>query len=188
MPIMDHFGFIAPYYDRVFKPGERDWLFEVIGLPVSGVLLDAGGGTGRVSQFLRDQVDQVVIADLSYDMLLQAHAKEGLHPTCSHTEKLPFQNEFFDRVIMIDALHHVCDQAETAQELWRVLKPGGRIVIEEPDVRTFGVKVLAVAEKLVGMRSHFLAPPAIASLFDGTADIQIKRKGPISWVILDKQS
>jgi len=187
MPIFDHFGFIAPYYDRVFKTGERDFLLNILNLPTAGTLLDAGGGTGRVSQLLLDQVYQVVIADLSFDMLVQARSKEGLHPACSHSEKLPFPDHYFDRVIMIDALHHVCDQKDTAQELWRVLKPGGRIVIEEPDVRTLGVKLLALAEKLLGMRSHFLTPPSISALFDGSADIQITVKGPISWVIINKR-
>lgn len=188
MPLMDHFGLLAPYYDTVIKPGDRNWLFEIIGLPVPGVLLDAGGGTGRISKLLRDQVDQIVIADLSYKMLSQAHSKNGLNPTCSHTEKLPFRKEFFDRVIMVDALHHVCDHRETAKELWRVLKPGGRIVIEEPDIRMFSVKLLAAAEKVMGMRSHFMAPPAIASLFDGNATIKIIRKGINSWVIIEKRS
>lgn len=186
MPIFDHFGFFAPFYDRVFKPGERKLLFDLIGLPVAGALLDAGGGTGRISQFLRDQADRVVVADVSFEMLSQAHVKGGLLTTCTHTEKLPFPEGAFDRVIMVDALHHVCDHAETAQELWRVLKPGGRVVIEEPDVRTFGVKLLAVAEKVFGMRSHFLAPPAIGALFNSQAATRIVREGIISWVVVDK--
>ena len=186
MPIFDHFGFIAPFYDRVFKPGERDGLIKLANLPVDGVILDAGGGTGRIAQFLQDQAAFVVVADLSLEMLVQAQAKEGLLTACSHTERLPFEEHSFDRIIMIDALHHVCDQMETAQELWRLVKPGGRIVIEEPDVRTWGVKALAVAEKLLGMRSHFLSPPAIAELFDGPAQVRIERKGAISWVIVDK--
>ncbi len=186
MPILDHFGFFAPYYDRIFKPGDSKWLFDIVDLPTVSKLLDAGGGTGRVSQLLRDQVSQVVVADLSFDMLIQAHSKEGLLTTCSYTERLPFPSNYFDRVIIIDTLHHVCDQLETAHELWRVLKPGGRLVIEEPDVRTLGVKILAAVEKIIGMRSHFLTPPAIASLFDGKGNIHIKSRGPISWVIIDK--
>lgn len=188
MPIFDHFEWIAPHYDRVFKAGERQTLLEIIALPASGSLLDAGGGTGRIAQILQNQIDQVVIVDQSLGMLTQANAKGGLETTCSQTEALPFPDNSFDRVIMIDALHHVYDQSLTSQELWRVLKPGGRIVIEEPDIRVVGVKILAFAEKILGMRSHFLAPPVIASLFDGTADIQIAREGAISWVIIQKSA
>ena len=186
MPIIDHFNFIAPYYDRIFKPSERDWLHELVDLPVDGLLLDAGGGTGRISQFMRNEAEVVVIADLSLEMLMEANTKGGLLTACSHTEKLPFENDTFDRIIMIDALHHVCDQWETAQELWRLLKSGGRIVIEEPDIRTLGVKVLALAEKVLGMRSHFLSPSEIKSLFVNSAHSSIIRKGAISWVIIEK--
>jgi demethylmenaquinone methyltransferase/2-methoxy-6-polyprenyl-1,4-benzoquinol methylase len=185
MSILDHFGLIAPFYDQVFKPGELDLLLDQVGLPVEGALLDVGGGTGRISHLLVDLVTQVVIADLSRDMLMQANKKGGLHTTCAHSEQLPFQEGYFDRIIVIDALHHVCDQAETADELWRVLKPGGRIVIEEPNIQIFGVKILALAEKILGMRSHFLPPYRIAALFK-SENVRIKSKGVISWVIIEK--
>ena len=87
---------------------------------------------------------------------------------------------------MVDALHHVIDHAYTAREMFRVLKPGGVLVIEEPDIRTFGVKLIAIAEKLLLMRSHFLAPDAILKLFsDG--EKQIKVVDGTAWVIIKKQ-
>jgi demethylmenaquinone methyltransferase/2-methoxy-6-polyprenyl-1,4-benzoquinol methylase len=66
---------------------------------------------------------------------------------------------------MVDAFHHVCDQQQTAAELLRVLAPGGRLVVEEPNIETLTVKLIALAEKLALMRSHFLSPSAIAQMF-----------------------
>ncbi len=65
---------------------------------------------------------------------------------------------------MVDALHHIIDHRQTIQDLWRVLAPGGILIIEEPDIRLFGVKLLALAEKLALFRSHFLSSSTIAGL------------------------
>ncbi|MCJ7733263.1 MAG: methyltransferase domain-containing protein, partial [Anaerolineales bacterium] len=89
--------------------------------------------------------------------------------------------------IIIDALHHVCDQAQTAAELWRVLKPGGKLIIEEPNIHHWAVKLIAVAEKIALMRSQFLNPTAIASLFTtGETKPQIILEEYTAWVVVDK--
>jgi len=165
MPIFDHFDFLAPLYETFIHPKDPQEMWKLADLPVSGALLDAGGGTGRVAQFMSGKAHPIVVADLSCKMLNEAHQKDNLSPVCSHTETLPFPNESFARIIMVDALHHVCNQRQTIDELWRVLQLGGCIVIEEPDVRTFPVKLIAIAEKLALMRSHFLSPSRIADLF-----------------------
>ena len=67
-----------------------------------------------------------------------------------------------------------------------MLKPGGRLVIEEPDVRTWQVKIVAVVEKLALMRSHFLSPPQIAALLPPEAKIKIEKEGYNAWVIVEK--
>jgi demethylmenaquinone methyltransferase/2-methoxy-6-polyprenyl-1,4-benzoquinol methylase len=59
-------------------------------------------------------------------------------------------------------------------------------VIEEPDLRTFAVKLIAVAEKLMLMRSHFLAPPQIAQLFPSEAKVRIEAEDITAWVIVEK--
>ena len=187
MSLLDHFGFLAPYYETFIKSREPIELIRLAEFPIPGRLLDAGGGTGRVSNFLRECASQVVIADLSCRMLSEAKGKGGLIPVCSHTEKLPFPDSCFERVIMVDVLHHVCDQKETADELWRILKPGGKLIIEEPDVRKFAVKLIAWGEKMALMRSHFLSPPKIVALFDEmNADIRCVKKEHTAWVVVEK--
>jgi ubiquinone/menaquinone biosynthesis C-methylase UbiE len=59
-------------------------------------------------------------------MLAQARAK-GLSALSAESENLPFAADSFERVLMVDALHHVIHQAQTVRELYRVLKPGGQI-------------------------------------------------------------
>ncbi len=121
-------------------------------------------------------------------MLKEATLKDNLKPTCALSESMPFADDFFDCVLMVDALHHVSDQAQTASELWRIVKPGGRIVIQEPDIRRFSVKLIALAEKLALMRSHFLAPQAMADLFPfPNANVDFHAEEFSAWVIVKKK-
>lgn len=155
-------------------------------LPTGGCILDAGGGTGRVAKLLREHADDVIIADSSLGMLQQADQSQ-LELTCSNSEALPFPDDFFTRLVMVDALHHVASQTETAREMYRVLKPGGKIVIEEPDIRVFGVKLIAAAEKLLLMRSHFLSPDKIVKLFSfDSAKTSIYAVDGNAWVVIEK--
>jgi ubiquinone/menaquinone biosynthesis C-methylase UbiE len=187
MPLFDHFDLLAPLYDKVIGYKDPVKIIELGGFPVDGAVLDAGGGTGRISQALLGKANQLIVLDLSFGMLQKANQKDGLKPVCSHTEALPFPDETFDAVVMVDALHHVCDQADTVLELLRVVRTGGRIVIEEPDIRTFVVKMVALAEKLALMRSRFLSPDQIAALFPAeSVMVTIERDSFNAWVMLQK--
>lgn len=177
----DHFDVIAPVYARATY-SSLEKMRAYAALPAKGRLLDVGGGTGRVASTLRGSVDEVVIADVSMGMLKQA-PRTTLRPVCAFSEFLPFHSDSFERILMVDALHHVVDQPSTAKEMLRVLKPGGRIVIEEPDIRTFGVKLIALAEKLLLMRSHFLSPQQIAGLFK---DAVVHAEDSSVWVVVTK--
>ena len=160
-------------------------MLEVGDFPSDGRLLDVGGGTGRVASALRSYAKIIIVADPSFGMLKFAASKPGLQVAAAFSERLPFPEDFFERVIMVDALHHVVDQNATAHELIRVLKPGGRIIIEEPDIRTFSAKLVALFEKLLLMRSHFLSPDKIAELFPH-GKTRVATKDFNSWVVIEK--
>jgi demethylmenaquinone methyltransferase/2-methoxy-6-polyprenyl-1,4-benzoquinol methylase len=181
-----HFNLLAPFYDRVIPFVRLEQMLRILDLPCKGSLLDAGGGTGRVAEALRPHVGLVVVADVSYRMLARARQK-ALSATSTVAEFLPFPDGVFDRVLMVDALHHVLNQRETIHELYRVLKAGGRLVIEEPDVRKFAVKLIAVAEKLTLMRSHFLTPLQIAHLFPSEAKVGIESEKTTVWITAEKR-
>lgn len=50
MPGLDHFGLLAPWYDKFIAYSDGDEIKERAELPAAGNLLDIGGGTGRVAR------------------------------------------------------------------------------------------------------------------------------------------
>jgi ubiquinone/menaquinone biosynthesis C-methylase UbiE len=166
----DHFNLVAGLYDRTGPFRVTESLHELLSLSSNNLLLDVGGGTGRVAMALRGMVKHVFVVDVSNGMLRRAAGK-GLASILAPAESLPFPPGSFDRIIMVDALHHVLDQRQTASELWRVLAPGGRVLIIEPDIRKAYVKLIALGEKILLMRSHFLTGEEIISLFE---DLDVK--------------
>lgn len=187
MPRLDHFDCLAPLYDRLIPAPQGDQLATLAELPCEGLLLDAGGGTGRVAQSLVGRVDQVVVADASLKMLSQARQKPGLWTVLSRAEQLPFASDSMARVIIVDAYHHLADQQKSLQELWRVLAPGGLLIIEEPDIAHLAVKFVALAERVLLMRSHFVRGEIIADdLATLGAQAETVREKFTYWVVARK--
>ncbi|MFZ5916120.1 MAG: class I SAM-dependent methyltransferase [Chloroflexota bacterium] len=186
MPLLDHFGFLAPFYDRVITTVRPERLGELLQLPAEGLLLDVGGGTGRVAQTLAGAVSHLVVLDESPGMLQEARRK-GLVVAQSRAERLPFADGSLPRVLMVDAFHHLAHHTQVVSELARVLAPGGRLVIEEPDITHRAVKWVALAEKLLLMRSRFFSSTEMARMFD-TAGLQVSlvHDGPNFWLLARK--
>lgn len=183
-----HFDFLAPVYDFLVRPPDTARWRDVLRLPTPGSMLDCGGGTARLTHRLRPLVGSLVVTDLSFPMLRGAKAKGDLWPVQAHAETLPFPDEHFDRVVVVDALHHFCDPWQAISEVVRVLRRGGRLIIEEPDIKHALVRVAALLEKLTLMRSRFYSPKEIQ---DGIGayglSSRIERGGAFAaWIIADK--
>jgi ubiquinone/menaquinone biosynthesis C-methylase UbiE len=184
---IDHFKILAPFYDCGRHQYDPTKIVQLLDLRTPGVILDVGGGTGRVASRLTDFTSHIVVIDRSLDMLYQTRDKPGIESVCSRSEKLPFSDNYFDWEIIVDALHHFKEQKNTINEMWRVLKPGGKIVIEEINIVKFRGKLIELMEMILLMKSHFLLPQEILALFDGYPfDHQIVIDDLATWVIVKK--
>jgi ubiquinone/menaquinone biosynthesis C-methylase UbiE len=186
---MDHFDVLAPLYDRLFSPPAEGLLGEFVGLPLEGMLLDVGGGTGRISQQFSGQTGGVVVLDRSMRMLQQARGKARLDLACGSSEDLPFPDGSFACVLVVDAFHHFARQEASLADLWRIVRPGGRLVIEEPDIDHSGVKLIALLERLALFTSHFVRAEEIAARLQAHgATTEVFRSSYNAWVIGEKTS
>jgi demethylmenaquinone methyltransferase/2-methoxy-6-polyprenyl-1,4-benzoquinol methylase len=176
-----HFDLFSKGYDQflgsVLGPPDIPYWRAVLRLPVKGRLLDAGGGTGRISAALCPDVGQVVIVDHSQGMLRQARKKGNLELVCADVARLPFVDVSFERALIIDALHHFRRQKEGIAEVARVLAPGGMLVIEEFDIRRWGTRAIALLEKIVLMGSRFPSPEEIQHMLreEGLSLLEVRK-------------
>jgi len=188
MPNNFLFDILAPFYDHVISPKDDNIFTGPLSLPAPGWMLDAGGGTGRASANLTGKVGHLVICDLSFSMLQAAKEKGIENLVQGSAEALPFARNTFERILVIDALHHMPRQKNTVGEMLRTLKEGGRMLIEEPDIHLFAVKLIALFEKLALMRSHFHTKEEIQSMveaYGAKAELDSDGKGS-AWVIAEK--
>ncbi|HOY45681.1 MAG TPA: methyltransferase domain-containing protein [bacterium] len=186
--LFDHFNLIARFYDRAIGPHEAEKLGAQLALPENGRLLDVAGGTGRVLSGLASWRGSMVLCDYAMGMLRQAQAKKVALPARSAAEQMPFADGRFERVLMVDALHHVADQPQTLHEMYRVLSPGGRMVIEEFDIRHWAIRIVALLEKIALMRSHFIPLSEIAGILQKAgAHVEIRMDGAArAWIVAEK--
>jgi ubiquinone/menaquinone biosynthesis C-methylase UbiE len=118
---------LATLSDRDLR-GVRDALAGV----EPGRVLDAGAGTGRVTASLISSGWSVVALDASTEMLNQLRRA---HPEVETVEarlgtRLPFADATFDAVVAMRVLKYVDDMDYALGELARVVRPGGRVVVE----------------------------------------------------------
>lgn len=186
--MIDHFDFLASIYDHVIGLPDTTRLQQILDLPTPGIMLDAGGGTARVSGSLKHLVSHLVVCDLSQKMLRQAKEKGDLSPIQSHVEQLPFSDASFERMIVVDSFHHFANQKLAVLELLRVLHHKGKLIIEEPDIARLPVKLVALAEKMFLMQSHFVSPGKIRDMFLAAgANVTIEHDGNYTaWIIIEK--
>ena len=165
--MLDHFSIIAPIYEHLIPPPDPSRLREMAELTRESVVLDAAGGTGRTSALYASEVHRIVVCDTSLGMLKEAQGK-GLETVQAAIEELPFKDDEFDVILLVDAFHHLENQRKALKELLRVLKPTGTLIIEEPDIRYPLIKIIAFLEKLFLMRSHFVSVKKISQWVNDT--------------------
>jgi ubiquinone/menaquinone biosynthesis C-methylase UbiE len=93
-------------------------------------ILDIGCGAGNMAHHLA-QYGTVIGLD-NNPRPLGVAVQRGLDVCQGLGDGLPFADESFDIVALLDTIEHIPDELETLHECYRVLKPGGKLLITVP--------------------------------------------------------
>ncbi len=114
---------------------------ELSGIRPGNVVLDLAGGTGDLTKAFAKRVGKtgrVVLADINESMvrvgrdrLINAGIAGNVEYTITNAEALAFPDNTFDVCTIAFGLRNVTNKDKALEELYRVLKPGGQLMILE---------------------------------------------------------
>lgn len=141
------------FYNRVFD----DFLPYL--KPKSSIpILDAGCGPGFHSVRLARRGFRVLGVDFSENVLQKAvegfrnnHVEDRIHVQRASLLCLPFQPDAFDAVLCWGVLMHIPDLASALDELSRVTRKGGTLIISEANMRSLQSTALRIIKRLLHM-------------------------------------
>lgn len=132
-----YFDELAGKFGRHYVPG-RSWkgiAEALLKLMPPMVVADLGAGEATLSQLLAQRAERVIAVDNSEPMvafgreLATRHNLTNLEYRVGDLEELPIDDGAVDLAIFSQSLHHASHPAKAVEEAWRILKPGGRIVV-----------------------------------------------------------
>lgn len=113
-------------------------------------VLDVGCGDGAVSKFLKNQGFDVVSLDISINALLKAKDIRQLNKCIlADAEYLPFKNESFDTIFWGDNIEHLFYPTRVLDEIYRVLKKEGEVVISFPNMSYWHYRVFYILHGMI---------------------------------------
>ncbi len=145
-------------------------------------LLDVGCGVGKLHAYLKDRFRKIVGVDVSADSLKVARAMNSEVDYRDYDGlRLPFPDRSFDMAAAIAVFHHVppAQWQLTANEMIRVLRPGGiAVVIEHNPYNPVTRRIVRTCP--LDADAVLLRPGKIRQLFAGAGAERIRTRSIIS--------
>ncbi|MBL7196590.1 MAG: class I SAM-dependent methyltransferase [Candidatus Omnitrophica bacterium] len=120
---------------RVYFNKRIDILMRNINLETDKSILDIGCGDGTFLNQLKERYPRLFCFGIDVSLLQLEGAGNNINAKfcCAQVEKLPFNDDEFDVVVVNSVLHHVHNIKHSIKEIIRVCKTRGAVVIIEPN-------------------------------------------------------
>lgn len=133
MPMPEDLG----HFRKSIEERRNRFIAELIDAPAGKRVLDAGAGSGLLSGMLARRGCDVVAIDLGFDSIQRAgHRLSSLGITAffvlGDLYRLPFADASFDAAVASEVIEHLETPSNALAEFFRVIKPGGVLVISTP--------------------------------------------------------
>ena len=160
-----YFDELAGRFGKDYVPG-RSWkalaeaLIKVLNYKV---VADLGAGEGTLAQLLAQRAEKVIAVDLSPKMvefgqnLAVQNGLSNLEYRIGDIETPPIDNDSLDLAILSQALHHAVHPQRALDAAFRILKPGGRLIILDLLLHTFEEAREMYADRWLGFSESDLA-------------------------------
>lgn len=130
----DYYDDFSGWYERERGRGYHGLIDDLevdITAPLArgGKVLEVGCGTGLILERIAREAKEAHGLDISPGMIAKAQER-GLDVGIASATDIPFEDDTFDLVYSFKVLAHVPDIALALQEITRVTKPGGTMVLE----------------------------------------------------------
>lgn len=115
-------------------------IIERMRLRPGETVADLGAGVGYLSIPLADAGAQVIALDAQQEMLATLRERDGgserIRLLQTVLPRIPLPDSSLDRAVLLNVLHEVEDKPTLAQEVRRVLRPGGRLTVVDWQARS----------------------------------------------------
>jgi ubiquinone/menaquinone biosynthesis C-methylase UbiE len=146
-------------------------------VPPGGVFADLGGGTGDLGAGVAPLLDaRVIIVDPTPQMLLRVDPHPWVSTRLASAERLPFPPGYLDAVLCSDSFHHFRDQETAIKEIHRVVRPGGGVLMLEPEARPGVSRLVLSLERLLGEPGAWLTAAGLEAMLATHGIVGISRR------------